>query len=140
MNLVLKTLGCAFDLPSVPPPPGTSTEACFCFTPVKSNARVGAVSWWHLSKGIKTVRDFPGSSVAQTSELPVEGAQVQSLARELDPTCHRSSRATAKDPASWDFPGSSVVKNSPCNAGDLSSILRLCASTAQRAGSIPRQL
>ena len=86
MDLVLKTHGCAFDLPSVPPPPGSSTEACFYFTPVKSNARVGAVSRWRLSKAIKTLRDFPGSLVAQTSELPVEGAQVQSLARELDPT------------------------------------------------------
>ena len=78
--------------------------------------------------------------MAKTSELPVEGAQVQSLARELDPTCLRSSRATAKDPASREFPVSSVVKNPPCNAGDLSSVPRLSASTAEGTDSIPREL
>ena len=39
-------------------------------------------------------RDFPGGPVA-----PNAGGQVQSLVRELDPTClSRSSHATAKDP------------------------------------------
>ena len=33
-------------------------------------------------------RDFPGGPVVKT-ELPVQEAQVQSLVRELDPTCHK---------------------------------------------------
>ena len=33
-------------------------------------------------------RDFPGGPVAKTSLLPVQGARVRSLVRELDPTCH----------------------------------------------------
>ena len=33
------------------------------------------------------VRDFPHGSVAKIFELPMEGAGVQSLVRELDPTC-----------------------------------------------------
>ena len=32
------------------------------------------------------MRDIPGGPVAKTV-LPIEGAQVQSLVRELDPTC-----------------------------------------------------
>ena len=33
-----------------------------------------------------TVRTYPGGTLAKT-ELPVQGAQVQSLVRKLDPTC-----------------------------------------------------
>ena len=31
--------------------------------------------------------DFPGDAVVKTLELPMQGAQVRSLVRELDPTC-----------------------------------------------------
>ena len=37
--------------------------------------------------------DFPGGSMAKTA-LPVQGAQVHSLVRELDPTCHNQTRST----------------------------------------------
>jgi len=33
-------------------------------------------------------RDFPGGAVFKTSLLPVHGAWVRSLVRELDSTCH----------------------------------------------------
>jgi len=33
-------------------------------------------------------RDSPGGPVAKTPLLPMLGAQVRSLVRELDPTCH----------------------------------------------------
>ena len=36
-------------------------------------------------KVIVVYRDFPGGSVAKNSVLPRQGAQVQSLVRELDP-------------------------------------------------------
>ena len=35
----------------------------------------------------QTYRDFPGGPLAKDSELPMQGAQVQSLVRELDLTC-----------------------------------------------------
>jgi len=45
-------------------------------------------------------RDFPGGPVAKTSRFHCRGASVQSLARELDPTCHyedqRSPHAATK--------------------------------------------
>ena len=31
---------------------------------------------------------FPGGLAANTLEFPMQGARVQSLVRELDPTCH----------------------------------------------------
>ena len=40
----------------------------------------------------KIYRDFPGGPVVKTT-LPMQGARVRSLVRELDPTCHN------KDPA-----------------------------------------
>ena len=39
-------------------------------------------------KVIVVYRDFPGGSVAKDSVLPRQGAQVQSLVRELDPAWH----------------------------------------------------
>ena len=35
----------------------------------------------------QTYRDFPGGPLAKDSELPMRGAQVQSLVREVGPTC-----------------------------------------------------
>ena len=39
------------------------------------------------SQKIKSLGDFPGGSSGQDPMLPVQGGQVQSLARELDPMC-----------------------------------------------------
>ena len=36
----------------------------------------------------KHTRHFSGSTVVKTSMLPMQGAQVQPLVREVDPTCH----------------------------------------------------
>lgn len=38
-------------------------------------------------QGCRKGEDFPGGAVAETPELPRQGAQVGPLARELDPPC-----------------------------------------------------
>ena len=47
--------------------------------------------WWFMGVAMGTgfhSGDFPVGPVAKTPMFPMQGAQVQSLIRELDPTCH----------------------------------------------------
>ena len=47
--------------------------------------------WWFMGVAVGTgfhSGDFPGGPVAKTPMFPMQGAQVQFLVRELDPTCH----------------------------------------------------
>ena len=93
-----------------------------CGQPVK-RCLVGAGGPLHLVEQTdlelkkEISRDFPGGPVAKTV-LPMQGAWVRPLVRELDLICQLR---TIKN-CMLDFPGGSDSKESACNTGNLGSI------------------
>ena len=80
-------------------------------------------------------RDFPGSAMVRTlpssagsmGSLPAQGAKILHALWPKKQYCNKFNKDFLNGPhkkkKSWGFPGGSVVKNPPANAGDLGSIL-----------------